>query len=112
MRYTNEKTVPIRHALSGTVVEGCSQHYVHPAGSDGLYLVVDEKSNFREDNFQKAMAEMSDANITDTKKQGESDVCDTQRPCSDSSALASHYALLNLNPGLPPAPESPRRLRF
>ncbi len=29
------------------------QHYVFPAGGDGLYLVMDEKGNFREDNFQK-----------------------------------------------------------
>ncbi|KAL7411383.1 antiviral helicase [Mrakia frigida] len=31
------------------------QHYLFPAGGDGIYLVVDEKSQFREDNFQKAM---------------------------------------------------------
>ena len=43
------------------------QHYVHPSGSDGLYLLVDEKSHFREDNFQKAMAVMSDTAIADTK---------------------------------------------
>lgn len=35
---------------------GCMQHYIFPSGGDGLYLVVDEKSNFRESNFQKAMA--------------------------------------------------------
>lgn len=34
----------------------CMQHYIFPSGGDGLYLVVDEKSNFRESNFQKAMA--------------------------------------------------------
>lgn len=32
------------------------QHYFFPAGADGIHLVVDEKGNFREDNFQKAMA--------------------------------------------------------
>jgi ATP-dependent RNA helicase DOB1 len=32
------------------------QHYFFPAGSDGIHLVVDEKGNFKEDNFQKAMA--------------------------------------------------------
>lgn len=32
------------------------QHFVFPMGAEGLYLVVDEKSRFREDNFQKAMA--------------------------------------------------------
>ncbi|ORY74828.1 rRNA-processing arch domain-domain-containing protein [Protomyces lactucae-debilis] len=31
------------------------QHYLFPAGGDGIHLVVDEKSHFREDNFQKAM---------------------------------------------------------
>ncbi|CAH2041899.1 unnamed protein product [Thlaspi arvense] len=31
------------------------QHYVFPAGGDGLYLVVDEKGKFREDSFQKAL---------------------------------------------------------
>jgi len=45
------------------------QHYLHAAGSDGLYLIVDEKSAFREDNFQKAMAEMQDAAVSDTKRQ-------------------------------------------
>ncbi|KAG9003025.1 ATP-dependent RNA helicase mtr4 [Tulasnella sp. JGI-2019a] len=31
------------------------QHYLFPAGSDGIYMVVNEKSEFKEDNFQKAM---------------------------------------------------------
>lgn len=31
------------------------QHYLFPAGGDGIYLAVDEKSNFKEDNFQKAI---------------------------------------------------------
>ena len=31
------------------------QHYVFPAGGEGLYLVVDDKGNFKEDNFQKAL---------------------------------------------------------
>ena len=35
------------------------QHYLFPAGSEGIYLVVDERSNFREDNFQKAMAALA-----------------------------------------------------
>ncbi|KAH3671415.1 hypothetical protein WICMUC_004639 [Wickerhamomyces mucosus] len=36
------------------------QHYLFPAGGDGIHLVVDEKSTFREENFQKAMASISD----------------------------------------------------
>ena len=31
------------------------QHYFFPQGSEGIHLVVDEKGNFREDNFNKAM---------------------------------------------------------
>lgn len=31
------------------------QHYLFPAGGEGLYLVVDERSTFREDNFQTAV---------------------------------------------------------
>lgn len=41
--YTDYRPVPL-------------QHFVFPAGSEGLYLVVDEKGKFREENFQKAMA--------------------------------------------------------
>jgi len=36
------------------------QHYIYPAGGDGLYLVVDERGNFREENFQKAICFLSD----------------------------------------------------
>jgi ATP-dependent RNA helicase DOB1 len=35
------------------------QHYIFPSGGDGIYLVVDEKGNFREDNFQRALAYLS-----------------------------------------------------
>ncbi|ETV78170.1 hypothetical protein H257_08367 [Aphanomyces astaci] len=42
------------------------QHYVFPAGGDGLHLVVDEKGKFRDDNFQKAMATLSAGTATDT----------------------------------------------
>lgn len=36
------------------------QHYLFPANGDGIHLVVDEKGAFREENFQKAMAAISD----------------------------------------------------
>ena len=36
------------------------QHYLFPANGDGIHLVVDEKSVFREDNFQKAMGSLND----------------------------------------------------
>uniref|UniRef100_A0A6B2KX32 Helicase ATP-binding domain-containing protein n=1 Tax=Arcella intermedia TaxID=1963864 RepID=A0A6B2KX32_9EUKA len=34
------------------------QHYIFPSGGNGLYLVVDEKGKFREDNFQLALGSM------------------------------------------------------
>ena len=34
------------------------QHYMFPAGGDGLHLVVDENGEFREDNFHKALAKL------------------------------------------------------
>jgi ATP-dependent RNA helicase DOB1 len=37
------------------------QHYMYPSGGEGLYLVVDEKTHFRERNFQKAIAALSEA---------------------------------------------------
>lgn len=43
--YTNYRPTPL-------------QHYIFPAGSDGLNLVVDEKGKFREKNFQRAMASL------------------------------------------------------
>ncbi|KAJ2878220.1 ATP-dependent RNA helicase mtr4, partial [Coemansia aciculifera] len=37
------------------------QHYLFPQGGDGIHLVVDEKSQFREDNFQRAISALQDA---------------------------------------------------
>jgi ATP-dependent RNA helicase DOB1 len=45
--YTNFRPTPL-------------QHYLFPVGGEGIYLVVNEKSEFREDNFQKAMGSLAD----------------------------------------------------
>ncbi|XP_026739472.1 exosome RNA helicase MTR4 [Trichoplusia ni] len=37
------------------------QHYIFPAGGEGIHLVVDEKGIFKEDNFNTAMAVLSNA---------------------------------------------------
>lgn len=47
--YTNYRPTPL-------------QHYLFPAGANGIYLVVDEKSVFREENFQKALSVFGDKN--------------------------------------------------
>jgi ATP-dependent RNA helicase DOB1 len=41
--YTDYRPVPL-------------QHYVYASGSEGIYLVVDDKGNFREENFSKALS--------------------------------------------------------
>nr|XP_002131169.1 exosome RNA helicase MTR4 [Ciona intestinalis] len=46
--YTDYRPVPL-------------QHYIFPAGGDGLHLVVDDNGDFREDNFNTAMAVLRDA---------------------------------------------------
>ncbi|OWB58419.1 hypothetical protein B5S28_g4449 [[Candida] boidinii] len=51
------------------------QHYLFPSNGDGIHLVVDEKGTFREENFQKAMASITnklgdDPNSVDSKNGG------------------------------------------
>ncbi|XP_070563794.1 exosome RNA helicase MTR4-like [Ptychodera flava] len=46
--YTDYRPVPL-------------QHYLFPAGGDGLHLVVDENGEFRDDNFNAAMRVLRDA---------------------------------------------------
>ena len=41
------------------------QHYIYPAGGDGIHLVVDENGTFREDNFNKAMMVLKETPSTD-----------------------------------------------
>lgn len=36
------------------------QHYIFPAGSNGIYMVVDENGEFREENFSTAMSVLRD----------------------------------------------------
>lgn len=41
------------------------QHFVYPSGGEGVYLVVDERGRFREDNFNKAMAALGSSSLGD-----------------------------------------------
>uniref|UniRef100_A0A8C1WEF6 Exosome RNA helicase MTR4 n=1 Tax=Cyprinus carpio TaxID=7962 RepID=A0A8C1WEF6_CYPCA len=50
------------------------QHYVFPAGGDGLHLVVDENGEFREDNFNTAMQVLRDAGDSSGNAGGPSNV--------------------------------------
>jgi len=45
--YTDTRPVPL-------------QHYVYVSGADGIFLIVDEKGKFREENFSKAISVLND----------------------------------------------------
>ncbi|KAE8792776.1 Superkiller viralicidic activity 2-like protein 2 [Hordeum vulgare] len=49
------------------------QHYVFPAGGDGLCLVVDENGKFREDSFQKSLNVLAPASGNDKKRENNDD---------------------------------------
>ncbi|KAG1856518.1 rRNA-processing arch domain-containing protein [Suillus tomentosus] len=81
------------------------QHYLFPAGGEGIYLVVNEKGEFREDNFSKAMGTLQDKTGEDpadphsgkgrkgkTKKGGE------KKGQSDISKIIKMIMLKNYNP--------------
>ncbi|KAJ4488200.1 rRNA-processing arch domain-containing protein [Lentinula aciculospora] len=81
------------------------QHYLFPKGGEGIYLVVNEKGEFREDNFSKAMAEIQDRAGEDpadprsgkgrkgkTKKGGE------KKAVSDISRIIKMIMVKNYNP--------------
>ena len=58
MVYTDFRPVPL-------------QHFIFPAGGEGIFLIVDEKGRFREDNFKKALSTMSsgvESLVRDQKK--------------------------------------------
>lgn len=40
------------------------QHYIFPAGGDGIHLIVDEKGQFKEDNFSTAMGVLTNSGKT------------------------------------------------
>lgn len=45
------------------------QHYIFPSGSEGIYLIVDEKGKFREENFKKALSSLSSGSESFVKDQ-------------------------------------------
>ncbi|KAJ3564510.1 hypothetical protein NP233_g8252 [Leucocoprinus birnbaumii] len=84
------------------------QHYLFPAGGDGIFLVVNEKGEFREDNFSKAMGklqELSGDDPADSKAGGKGKkgkikkggAMGTKGP-SDISKIIKMIMLKNYNP--------------
>ncbi|KAK7050397.1 rRNA-processing arch domain-containing protein [Favolaschia claudopus] len=80
------------------------QNYMFPCGGEGIYLVVNEKGEFREDNFSKAMAKLQEGQGEDPAdsrsgkgKKGKSKKGGTKGP-SDISRLIKMIMLKNYNP--------------
>eukprot|EP00617_Octactis_speculum_P002333 CAMPEP_0185777094 /NCGR_PEP_ID=MMETSP1174-20130828/88286_1 /TAXON_ID=35687 /ORGANISM="Dictyocha speculum, Strain CCMP1381" /LENGTH=705 /DNA_ID=CAMNT_0028465357 /DNA_START=11 /DNA_END=2125 /DNA_ORIENTATION=+ len=46
------------------------QHYIFPAGGEGLHLVVDDKGKFRDEAFQRAMAKLHNMSDDQAKATG------------------------------------------
>ncbi|KAJ3510459.1 hypothetical protein NLJ89_g4660 [Agrocybe chaxingu] len=82
------------------------QHYLFPAGDDGIHLVVNEKGEFLEDRFAKAMAKIQENMGEDpadpkggkgrkgkTRKGG-----DNRKGSSDISKIIKMIMLKNYNP--------------
>ncbi|RDB26840.1 ATP-dependent RNA helicase mtr4 [Hypsizygus marmoreus] len=81
------------------------QHYLFPAGDEGIYLVVNEKGEFREDNFAKAMGKLQDSmgeDPADSKggkgKKGKTKKGGDKKGPSDISKIIRMIMLKNYNP--------------
>ncbi|TFK65981.1 antiviral helicase [Pluteus cervinus] len=81
------------------------QHYLFPAGGEGIYLVVNEKGEFREDNFTKAMGKLQDSAGEDPAdprsgkgKKGKTKKGGDKKGSSDISKIVKMIMLKNYNP--------------
>ena len=69
------------------------QHYLFPKDGDGIHLVVDEKSVFREDNFQKAIGRLDNVKDGDKKRKGHD-----KKSASDLFKLIKMINMKNYHP--------------
>ncbi|KZT65233.1 antiviral helicase [Daedalea quercina L-15889] len=81
------------------------QHYLFPAGGEGIYLVVNEKGEFREDNFSKAMGMLQERQGDDPAdpksgkgRKGKSKKGGEKKGSSDISKIVKMIMLKNYNP--------------
>ncbi|EIW76056.1 antiviral helicase [Coniophora puteana RWD-64-598 SS2] len=81
------------------------QHYLFPAGGEGIYLVVNEKGEFREDNFTKAMGLLQDKMGEDPadpksgkNRKGKTKKGGDKKGPSDISKIIKMIMLKNYNP--------------
>ncbi|KAI9570876.1 rRNA-processing arch domain-containing protein [Boletus coccyginus] len=81
------------------------QHYLFPAGGEGIYLVVNEKGEFKEDNFSKAMGTLQEKMGEDPAdpqsgkgRKGKSRKGGEKKGSSDISKIIKMIMLKNYNP--------------
>eukprot|EP00842_Homolaphlyctis_polyrhiza_P005653 jgi/Hompol1/6089/HPOL_004867-RA len=79
------------------------QHYLFPAGGEGIYLAVDEKGTFREDNFQKAIGSLANTEGEDKKRsagggKGKGRKDNSTKGPSDLSKILRMIMLKNYHP--------------
>ncbi|KAH7890380.1 rRNA-processing arch domain-containing protein [Phlebopus sp. FC_14] len=81
------------------------QHYLFPAGGEGIYLVVNEKGEFKEDNFSKAMGTLQEKMGDDPAdprsgkgRKGKSRKGGEKKGPSDISKIIKMIMLKNYNP--------------
>ncbi|KAF9219294.1 antiviral helicase [Gyrodon lividus] len=81
------------------------QHYLFPAGGEGIYLVVNEKGDFKEDNFSKAMGTLQERMGDDPAdprsgkgRKGKSKKGGEKKGPSDISKIIKMIMLKNYNP--------------
>ncbi|EPS99491.1 hypothetical protein FOMPIDRAFT_1050529 [Fomitopsis schrenkii] len=81
------------------------QHYLFPGGGEGIYLVVNEKGEFREDNFSKAMGMLQEKQGDDPAdpksgkgRKGKSKKGGEKKGSSDVQKIVKMIMLKNYNP--------------
>lgn len=73
------------------------QHFLYPSGSEGIFLVVDDKNVFREDAFSKAIGALED-NQEEKKKKAQQQ--GSKKDQSDVSRLINMIVERNLDPAI------------
>lgn len=74
------------------------QHYLFPAGGEGIYLAVDEKGTFREDNFQKAISVIGNAEELPGEKKKKNSKRTNNKTGSDLFKLINMILKKNYHP--------------
>lgn len=76
------------------------QHYVYASGADGIFLVVNEKGQFKEDNFNKALSYVDQSNNLDDLTQKSKQSKQKNSQANDMKRLITLIKSKNLDPAI------------